>query len=169
MQRIAVLGGAEGPRLQALLAGAVAEFQAAGLRLAGTLAEAHGLPGRACGAGFLRDIGSGRAFPMFFETPPAGTACHLDATGVEAAAAAVLGQLAGCDLVVLSKFGKLEAAGGGLAPVFAAAIAAGKPVLTSVSDLHRDACFRFAPQARPLPAEAAAIRDWWAGIATLAA
>ena len=46
------------------------------------------------------------------------------------AAAAVRRDIAaGCDLVVLSKFGKLEAGGGGLRDAFGAAIEAGVPVL----------------------------------------
>ena len=166
MHRFAILGGADGPRLQALLAAAVADWKATGLRVAGVIAEAHNLPDRACSAGFLRDIGSGDAYPMFLEAPPLGTSCHLDATGVEGACAAVLGQISDSDVVVLSKFGKLEATGGGLASAFAAAIAADKPVLTTVSDLHRAACERLAPDARCLPADAVAIRDWWQETAT---
>ncbi len=160
--RFATLGGADNPALQALLAAIAAEWQAAGLRVAGVIAEAHNLPDRACSAGFLREIGSGKTYSMFLEAPPSGTSCHLDAKGVEAACAAVLGQITDSDLVVLSKFGKLEAAGGGLAPAFAAAIAAGKPVLTTVSGLHRAACRKLAPDAASLPADLAAIRDWWA-------
>jgi hypothetical protein len=44
---------------------------------------------------------------------------------------------AGCELVVLSKFGKLEAAGEGLAPAFKAALDARLPLLTSVSPLWK--------------------------------
>ncbi len=158
--RIAVLGGADGPTLQALLAAAATEWKNAGLRVAGVVAEAHNLPDRTCSAGYLRDVGSGKPYSMFLETPPAETSCHLDATGVEGACTAVLDQVGGSDVVVLSKFGKLEAAGGGLAPAFQAAIAAGKPLLTTVSDLHREAWRAIAPDATQLPADASAIRDW---------
>lgn len=106
---------------------------------------------------------------MFLDAQPAGTSCHLDATGVDGACAAVLSQIPDSDVVVLSKFGKLEATGGGLAPAFAAAMAGGKPVLTTVSDLHQDAWRRLAPDAIRLPADGAAIRDWWAKIAVLTA
>ena len=126
------------------------------------------LVGAKIGGGFLRDIGSGEAYAMFLETSPVGTSCHLDANGVKDACDAVLGQVGRSDVVVLSKFGKLEAGGGGLAPAFAAVIAAGKPVLTTVSDLHRAACHQLAPDALHLPADAKAIRDWWATIAALA-
>lgn len=163
--RTATLAGADGPTLQALLAASVAEWKAAGLRVAAVIAEAHNLPDRTCSAGFLRDIASGTAYSMFLEAPPAGTSCHLDAAGVDGACAALLGQIPASDVVVLSKFGKLEAAGGGLAPAFATAIAAGKPVLTTVSDLHRDAWDRLAPDAIRLPADAAAIRNWWVSAA----
>lgn len=166
MQRFAALSGAEGPKLQALLADAADGLKAAGLRVAGTLAETHGMPHLACSAGFLRDIGSGQAYAMFLGAPPPGTTCHLDAAGVEGACAAVLGQIAGSDVVVLSKFGKLEAQGGGLAPAFLAAMAAGKPILTSVSDLHWAAFHRFAPEAVRLRADAPAIRSWWMEAAT---
>lgn len=169
MHRFAALGGADGLMLQALLTAAVAEWKAAGLRVAGVIAEAHNLPNRACSAGFLRDIGSSNTYSMFLETPPAGTSCHLDATGVEGACAAVLGQITDSDVVVLSKFGKLEAAGGGLAPAFAAALAANKPVLTTVSDQHRVACQRLLPDALRLPADTEAIRDWWAEVTTATA
>lgn len=164
--RIATLGGADGTTLQALLAASVAEWKAAGLRVAAVIAEAHNLPDRTCSAGFLRDLASGTAYSMLLATPPAGTSCHLDATGVDGACAALLGQIPDSDVVVLSKFGKLEAAGRGLAPAFAAAITTGKPVLTTVSELHRDAWQRLAPDAIRLPADAVAIHDWWAEIAT---
>jgi len=170
MHRFVTLGGADSRRLQSLLDMAVAEWKAAGLRVAGVIAEAHNLPDRACSAGFLRDIGSGAAYSMFLENPPpSGTSCHLDATGVEGACAAVLGQITDSDVVVLSKFGKLEATGGGLAPAFAAAIAAGKPILTTVSDLHWSACRELAPDALRLSADAAAFREWWAEVAALTA
>lgn len=168
MQRIAVLSGAEGSQLQALLAEVVGEWKSAGLNVAGTLAETHGLPDVTCSAGFLRDIGSGQAYSMFREAPPPGTSCHLDAAGVEGACAAVLGGIAGSEVVVLSKFGKLEAQGGGLLPAFVAAIAARKPVLTTVSDLHAAAFHSFAPDAVRLRADAPAIRSWWMTTAALA-
>jgi len=75
----------------------------------------------------------------------------------------VLKQIELCDLVVLSKFGKLEAASGGLIGAFQAAIAASKPILTSISDKHLDAWRAFAPTAQTLPANSAALQDWWNG------
>jgi uncharacterized protein DUF2478 len=164
MHRFAALGGAHGSSFQDFLATAVAEWKAAGVRVAGVIAEAHNLPDRTCSAGFLRDIGSAEAYSMFLETAPTGTSCHLSAPGVERACGSVLGQIAASDVVVLSKFGKLEAAGGGLAPAFVAALAAGKPVLTTVSDLHWAAFASLLPGALRLPPRSEAIRDWWSEV-----
>jgi hypothetical protein len=157
---VAVIAGADGETIQALLAAAAAECRAGGLAVAGVVAARHGLDDRTCTAGFLRDVASDASWPIYLEQSPAGTACHLDADGVEAACAALLGRVAQSDLVVLSKFGKLEAAGGGLFPVFASARASGRPILTAVSERHRAAFEAFAPDAVPLAAEASTVAAW---------
>src|SRR5690606_32078341 len=109
-------------------------------RIAGVIEENHGLPDRACNAGWLRSIADGNAYPIFQDLGPGSTACHLEGGGAASAAEAVRRDIAaGCDLVLLSKFGKLEAAGEGLAGAFAAALEAGVPVLTSVSPAFREA------------------------------
>jgi hypothetical protein len=60
--------------------------------------------------------------------------CHLDGAGALSAAVAVRRDIAaGCELVLLNKFGKLEAAGEGLAGAFKAALDARIPLVTSVS------------------------------------
>lgn len=159
--RIACVVDAPGAAVQALFAEAVAGWRESGVKVVGVIAEAYGLPDRSCGAGFLRDIASGQPFAIYLQAPPDHTSCHLDAAGVDAACAAVRRQIPGSDLVVLSKFGKLEAVGSGLADAFHAAIAAGKPTLTSVSDRHRDAWQATMPGAISLPADRAAIRSWW--------
>lgn len=158
--RIASVMGADSATVQALFAATVADWRAAGVRVAGLLAEPDGPPGRTCTAGVLRDIGSGRAFQIYFDTAPGGMSCDLDASGIEAACAELLGQLTKCDVVVLSKFGKLEAARSGLVTAFQAVIDAGTPLLTSVSNKHREAWKAFAPAAIELPAEAAALQRW---------
>lgn len=160
-RRIAVVQGVDSESIQRLLAAAVADWCAAGTKVAGVTSETHGLPDRTCSAGVLRDIGSGDQFPIYLGTLPQGTSCHLDAKGVEAACASVIDQIADSDLVVLSKFGKLEAMRQGLFPAFEAAIAAGRPVMTTVSGKHRDAWEAYAPDATYLEASKKALSDWW--------
>lgn len=157
---IAVIGGLESAKLQECLSAFAAECRSRGMKIAGVIAEAHGLPDRTCSAGILRDIVSAEEFSIYLPETSAGTTCHLDAHGVDAACASVLDQLPACDLVVLSKFGKLEAAGAGLYPAFRAAIAAGKPVVTSVSPRHEAAWRGFAPHAAYIDSDREALADW---------
>jgi nucleoside-triphosphatase THEP1 len=159
--RIAAIVGNDSAATQPLLAGLVEEWRAAGAKIAGVIGEPHGLPNRNCAAGILRDIASGRPYPMYLEIAPSHTSCHIDAKGVGRASAILLDQIAAADLVVLNKFGKLETTRKGLAPAFDAALAAGKPLLTTVSDLHRDTWLAYAPGAIVLPAEKAALQNWW--------
>lgn len=159
--RIAVVEGPDGATIQTLFAAMVARWRASGAQVVGVIAEPHNLPDRTCSAGILRDVASGKPYSMYLETAPSDTSCHLDAGGVETACAAVLDQVPASDLVVLSKFGKLEAARGGLAAAFEAAIAGGKPLLTTVSSKHRDAWHGLAPEAVLLAADEAAIQAWW--------
>lgn len=166
MKRIAVVHGAPGAAVQGLFARLVAEWRPA-VRVAGALAEDHGLPDRGCSAGHLRSIGGGEAFPIFQDLGPGSTACHLEGSGVLTAAQMVRQDIAaGCDLVVLSKFGKLEAGGQGLRDAFVAAIEAEVPVLTSVSPAFEEAWRDFAaPLFVMLPADAGRIRAWWRAVA----
>jgi hypothetical protein len=158
---IAVIGGMESSKLQELLSSFAAECRSRGVKVAGVIAEAHGLPDRTCSAGILRSIASGKGYPIYLGEAPAGTSCHLDSRGVDAACASVLDRLKASDLVILSKFGKLEAMQGGLYPAFRAAIAAGKPVVTSVSAKHQEAWRLFAPAAASVDAKEEALADWW--------
>lgn len=162
--RIAVVTGGRSVAVQPLFARLAAEWLAEGAKIAGVIAEPHGPLDRTCTAGVLRNISSRKSFQIHLETPPAGTSCDIDAAGVASACAAVLENLATSDLVVLSKFGKLETIRAGLAEAFETAIAAGKPILTTVSERHLDALLALAPQLALLPADEAVIRAWWRDI-----
>jgi len=157
---IAAIANREGLDAQALLSEIVTAWRNAGIKVAGVLAENNTEEGM-CSAGFVRDLASGKEFSIRLNTAPADSDCHLDATGLESAAANLLAQIARADVVVLSKFGKLEAAQGGLWPVFQAAIAAGKPLLTTVSSKHREAWNAVAPKAAWLEGDKESVAQWW--------
>lgn len=161
--RIAAVTGGQSAAVQPLFAALVTEWRAGGTKVAGVLSEPDGASDRTCTAGFLREINSGEAYQIHLETPPVGTSCDIDAAGVETAGRDVLTDLEPSDLVILSKFGKLETMGGGLARAFEAAIAADKPLLTTVSEKHLEAWRAVAPDSILLPADEAAIRRWWEG------
>ena len=162
VKKIAVVQGAESAEVQELLRAFAGKLRAS-VRLAGVLAEDHSLPGRACSAGYLRSLANDQRFAIFQDLGPGSSGCHLDGAGVSLAAEAVRRDIAaGCDLVMLSKFGKLEADGSGLRDAFSAAIDAGVPVLTSVSPVLQDSWRRFAsPLFVMVPAESDSVEAWW--------
>lgn len=161
-RQIAVVQGAKSTIVQQLFREFVARNRAE-IRIVG-LIERSSDEAAPCSAGQLHSIANDQSFPIFQELGKDSVACALDATGVIKATQAVCGDIAsGCDLVVLSKFGKLEAESrSGLIPAFIAAMEAGIPILTSVSPKYADAWERFAaPLFGLLSAEADAIDHWW--------
>jgi hypothetical protein len=165
MKKIAVVQGAPSADVQALFRTLVDRWQPSA-RPAGVIAEDHGLSDRACSAGYLVSLTNGERFQIFQDLGPGAKGCHLAAAGALAAAEAVRRDIAaGCNLVVLSKFGTLEKNGGGLRDAFTASIEAGVPVLTSVSPAFDAAWQSFAaPLSITLPADARRIDAWWQSV-----
>lgn len=161
---IAAIANRDGLDWQDLLGKIAAEWRDSGLRVVGLLAE-NNRDGGQCSAARLRDIGTGQRFSIQLDAAPSGTSCHLDPSGLDRACADLLPRIAGADAVILSKFGKTEAAGGGLQPLFAAALAAGVPLLTTVSARQESRWSAFAPGARWIEPVADTIRDWRATLA----
>jgi hypothetical protein len=159
---IAIVQGASSATIQELFRGFAARLAA---RVVGVVEEATcAAPERACGPGQLRSLADGCSYSLFQELGEGSVACALDPRGVVLAGEAVRRDiLGGCDLVLLSKFGKLEAENrAGLIPAFVAALEAGVPVLTSVSPKYAAAWDAFAaPYYAVLPAEPQAIAAWW--------
>jgi nucleoside-triphosphatase THEP1 len=160
--RIAAVRGPDSATVQALFQHMLERWRASGVRVVGLIEKTHGLAGRTCNAGVLHDIATGSPYPIFRATVLRSDACHIDVVGAEIASEAVLAQIGTCDLVILSKFGKLEAAKRGLIGAFEAAMRLGKPVLTAVSDRHLPAWREFAPDASWLEARPDALTQWWA-------
>src|SRR5262245_63117470 len=88
VKKIAVVQGAPSAEVQALFQALVDRWQSSA-RLAGAVAEDHGLPDRACTAGYLRSLGNGERFAIFQDLGPGSRTCHLAAAGAVAAAQAV--------------------------------------------------------------------------------
>lgn len=170
MKKIAVVQGAPSAVVQEMFRGLLDRWRPAA-RIVGVIEEGHGLPDRKCAAGYLRSIGSGVLYPIFQDLGPGAEACHLSGAGALTATASVESDIAaGCDLVLLSKFGKLEAAREGLIDAFSAAIAADVPVLTSVSPDFEPAWEQFAaPLAIKLAADPEEINAWWDAVRSKAA
>jgi hypothetical protein len=160
-ERIAVIQGAPGAVIPDLFSALVVRRSPA-LRVAGVVAQSHGFTDRRCSAGYLRRIASGERFTISEDLGPGSTACHLDEDGATAVAEAVRADMVvRCDLAVLSKFGRLAAAGKGLWSAFTAAVEAHIPLLTSVSPAAAKAWENFAgPAFMTFSANDAAIDVW---------
>lgn len=164
--RIAALQGASSATIQALLDDFALRAARQGHKVAGVIELATGESVSACGRRAVRDLSTGAIISISQNLGHGSTACNLDPSGlIEACAAVERTIAAGADLVILSKFGKLEADRGGLSDAFRAAIGAGLPILTAVSPAMTPAWRLFAgPLSQFIPADARVVDAWWSGI-----
>lgn len=152
--------------IDALLSQLVARLRAEGRRVRGLLMTwPDGAV--ACGAMVLVDIDTGDEYLVSQDLGPLAQGCRADPQGFARASAVLrraLAEVPAPELVVVNRFGKLEAEGGGLADELLALVAAGIPVLTAVSDQNAPAWERFSGGLPRLGADDAALADWLAGL-----
>jgi hypothetical protein len=162
---IAAIQGAPSSVIQALLRDFVETVRPL-VRVAGAVEDEPDSADPASADAALRSLSEGRRYPIFQDLGPSSTACSLDAAGVVTACEAVCRDIAtGCDLLVLSKFGKLEAERSGLMAAFASGVAAQTPILTSVAPKFQAQWTAFAaPLFVMLPPERSAIERWWRSV-----
>ena len=145
----------------ACIAAAVELLTGAGLRLAGTvqtnLARAKDHP---CDMDLLV-LPDGPVHRISQDLGPAARGCRLNGGVLEDAVMQAAAHLAGADLLVVNKFGKLEAEGRGFVPLIAEAVDRSIPVLLGVNGLNLPALLAFAGGlAQDLPADPARIAAW---------
>lgn len=109
----------------------------------------------------VRLLSSGEVLRISEDRGAIARGCTLD-TGVLAQAVVVTeAALPGADLLIVNKFGKTEAEGGGFAPVIGEALCLDIPVLVGVNALNLRAFEAFSDGlAEALPADLAEVRDW---------
>jgi hypothetical protein len=149
---------------QALLTQVLARWGGA-LRIAGLIEEPPA-SGEECSPGTLVSIHDGARFALGQDLGCEAQGCTLDSGALVSASAWVEQRLANpCDLLILSKFGKMEAMGSGLLSCLLAALDQGLPVLLTISPRFVEAWEEFAgPYAQTLPPEITAIERWIEGI-----
>jgi nucleoside-triphosphatase THEP1 len=156
-----VAGGGRGSS-DRLLAAVAERLRADGFPVAGVV-QVNTLfdPARPCHMD-LMVLSRGETIRISQNLGPLARGCRLDPSGLETAVGHVERALeAAPRLLIVNKFGKVEAEGRGFRPVIGAALAQGVPVLTSVSPGNLAAFEAFAEGlAEPLPADEAAILDW---------
>jgi Protein of unknown function (DUF2478) len=162
LPRIIAVQGASRHLIQALLSQLASTWRGGGLQIAGAVEEFVYEPGTGRETVVLRDLKTGARFRIKQDLGPGSVSCALDAAGLAGACAAIEVAIeAGCDLAIISKFGKLEAERSGLSGAFHAAIAAGIPVVTSVAPSMTEAWNAFAnPLAMFAEPDFDAIENW---------
>jgi hypothetical protein len=159
--QIVALQGAPSVVIQTLLADIAAKLTRRGLRVVGVVEHSAGGP-NPCKSMGLRSLRDGRVFSISQNLGPGSQACNLHSEGLALACAAVQEQIAhGADVAIISKFGKQEGIGGGLIDAFGAAIAAGVPIITSVSPAMMDEWRQFAGELAECVAADMAKQDSW--------
>jgi hypothetical protein len=146
----------EGDPIDAVFAQVRAKLEARGLKVGGVLqtpcAETI----------YAVHIDSGRSFDLMQDLGACASGCRLD-SGALAEVAGLLAQSLAQkpDLLLVSRFGRAEAEGGGFLAEIGAAAAAGQPTLIGVAR-KREADWRAFAQdlADTLPCDAAAVLAW---------
>lgn len=153
--------------IDALLAQVAETATAQGLKVRGVL-HGVGAPGAAecdCAEMALVPLGGGPAFRISQPLGKGSTGCRLDPAGLADCAGFLERQIAaeGGDLVILNRFGRGEAEGGGFRDVIAEAVGQGIPVLTALRPDFADAWQAFGGEvACEVAADLDAITDWLA-------
>lgn len=149
--------------VDSLLAAFAADLIREGHRIGGVVQ--HNAKG-ACGPRDLMtmvDLMTGNAIRICQTLGPEAQSCRLDPAGIAEAAVSVSRAIAeNVELVIVNKFSKQEAAGGGLRAEIADAVVAGLPILTAVSDKCYDAWTEFTGGfGTTLVCERRVVEAWW--------
>jgi Protein of unknown function (DUF2478) len=120
----------------------------------------------ACGPHALMeviDLMNGHAIRICQALGSGAGACKLNPAGLAEAATAISRAVAAnVELVVVNKFSKQEAAGGGVRAEIAAAVTAGLPLVTAVPDKCYEAWTKFTGAfGTTLVCERRIVEDWW--------
>lgn len=164
---IAALVYADGVYPDRVIARAIAPLRERGIAMAGAIQlEPAGQPGRHPCDLLLEDLASGEVTAIAEHRGKEARGCRLDVgvlTEVAETVSTSLHASAPC-LLIVNKFGKIEADGGGLRGAIAEAVELGIPVLVGVPARNLDRWRAFAgPLAVELPAEPAAVIAWLEG------
>ncbi len=147
-----------------LLHGVAMRAQARGLRLCGTVQiNSNCDADRPCDMD-VQVLPDGPVIRISQTLGPGARGCRLDPAALEQAVAESERRLdAGCDLVIVNKFGKHEAEGRGFRGLIAEALSLDVPVLVGVNSLNVPRLEAFcAGVAVPIAAESEALDTWLA-------
>ena len=122
----------------ALIASAVDRLRRSGLRLAGTVQTDVPRAGRTLCDMELAVLPDGPVFRINQDRGEAARGCRLDGGALEEAVVAVEARMAGAEVLIVNKFGKLEAQGRGYVPLIAEALAIPEPQVDAWAQTQQD-------------------------------
>ncbi len=145
----------------ACIAAAVALLRARNVRLAGTVQTDRQRFDRDVCDMDLAVLPDGPVFRINQDRGALARGCRLDGGALEQAVTEVGPRMAGAKVLVVNKFGKLEAQGHGFVPLIVQAVDRDMPVLIGVNGLNLPDLLTFCDgMATALPADPALIADW---------
>jgi nucleoside-triphosphatase THEP1 len=160
--RVAALRIADGVDVDGVIRHAIDILRARGLSVGGVV-QRFGPP-RPSGKRtmLVQDIQTGELIPIDQDLGPGALTCTLDPEGLAVASVILRRAIAApVDVVVVNRFGKLEAAGEGLRADVAEALCAGLPVLIAVQDsLLADWRAFIGADVHLLPPDADLVAEW---------
>ncbi len=145
-----------------ILAGLAKRLQGAGLRVAGLVqVNTECESGGPCDMD-VQVLPEGPVLRISQTLGPGARGCRLDADALERAVGLVSASLEpGADILLINKFGKQEAAGGGFREVMGAALAAGVPVIVGLNPLNAAEFEAFTDgMAEAIPPELDGLEAW---------
>jgi len=150
-----------------LLAEFARDMLARGRRLHGLVQQETRPPGDGRPRRQLADLRTGRLYPLSQDLGPGSRACSLD-PGALASASHLLREAlqARAELVVVNRYGVIEAAGGGFAQEMLALMCEGIPLVTVVSQALLPDWHRFTGRmSEELPVARAPLQAWFERVA----
>jgi hypothetical protein len=142
--RLAAVVYESGFQIDEFLTRAANLLRAENIRLGGVLQENERCAAGSCAAMTLIDLTSQSRFRISQDLGPLAQGCRLDARGLMEIGVLLDRTIDGeVELLVLNKFGKAEAEGGGLRSAFVRAIESGIPVVTAVKSTYTEAWTQF--------------------------
>jgi molybdate transport system ATP-binding protein len=167
--RFAAIVYDDGAKVDGLMSGFARELIEAGVDARGIVQLPPDADG--CGPGALmklRDVATGEVIPLCQDLGPGAGSCCLDSSALAGTAQRLrVAASRPTDILFFSKFGKQEAAGGGMRAELAYAISEGRTTLTAVKRALLPAWLSFTGgQGTLLEQRLWVIRNWWLEIAS---
>jgi nucleoside-triphosphatase THEP1 len=141
-------------------------LQGQGYLVRGLVQRNSAPPGECAADMTLVDLDSGREIPISQDLGSGSNGCRVDTQRLAEASALLRAAMEEeTDLLVVNKFGKLEAQGEGLMDEILAAVSMGIPVLTSVETALIERWREFSGGlAEELSPGCGALMNWWEGV-----